>query len=608
MNSNFKQISHLLAEQAENIAKYLLPNGKKYGYEWCCGNTQGDTGKSLKVCLAGEKSGVFCDFATGESGDLLDLWSLSRNINLSEALKEAKQFLGIRQPSFEGYKQKQFSKPILPGSPNLNISSIVMRYLMNERKLNLDTIQAFKIREDKELIVFPYWRGTCLIFIKYLSAIRINNKKQISVAPNCEPCLFGWQALQEKTREITITEGEIDAMSLHQYGIPALSVPFGGGIGKKQDWVEYEFERLSEFDQINLCLDNDTQGNAAVSELVERLGRHRCRIVKLPYKDANECLQAGVTANEIRKCFNEARSLDPEELKPASSYVQEVIDEFYPVNGSEVGIPPPWDKVKGKILFRPEELSIWGGINGHGKSQFLGHIILSSLRQNAKVCIASLEIKPRKLLMRMTRQASSLKKPTESHIRAIHEWFGDRLWLFDLVGTTKADRLLEVFLYARQRYGISIFVIDSFMKCGIDEEDFKSQKAFIEKLCDFKNEHSCHIHLIVHPRKSNDEFQVPGKLDIKGTGAITDLADNCFMIWRNKKKEEVIQVQATGNTLSADQLKRLVESDCIWRCDKQRNGEWEGKVALWFDSNSFQYLESCTARSIPFVQYSSEVK
>ena len=54
------------------------------------------------------------------------------------------------------------------------------------------------------------------------------------------------------------------------------------------------------------------------------------------------------------------------------------------------------------------------------------------------------------------------------------------------------------------------------------------------------------FHIVVHPRKSNDETQMPSKLDCKGTGAITDLADNCFTVWRNKAKEEITQMKSNG--------------------------------------------------------------
>jgi twinkle protein len=430
-------------------------------------------------------------------------------------------------------------------------------------------------------------------------------KKQISVEPGCEPCLFGWHLIPSNSRSVTICEGEIDAMTLYQYGLPALSVPFGGGTGDKHKWIEHEFDRLAVFDEIYLCFDNDSVGEASLTELITRLGRHRCRIVRLQKKDANECLQLGISQEEIRNCFAESRTLDPVELKSAREYVEDVIDLFYPPNGVEIGYDAPWEKVKGKILFRPSELSIWTGINGHGKSQFLGHIILSAMKQGALVCIASLELKPKRLLYRLTRQAGALKKPTEGYIHAIHDWYKDKLWLFDLVGTAKIERLLEVFLYARQRYGIDVFIIDSFMKLDIAEDDYKSQKIFIEKLCDFKNQYNCHIHLVTHPRKGADESQPPGKLDMKGTGAISDLADNCFTIWRNKSKESLLQIQASGRTLSSEQMEKLKDADCFWCCDKQRNGDWEGRFGFWFHPGSLQYLSHESQKPVYFVDYSN---
>ncbi|MBN0941860.1 toprim domain-containing protein, partial [Pseudomonas aeruginosa] len=88
-----------------------------------------------------------------------------------------------------------------------------------------------------------------------------------------EPCLFGWQAIPDGNREVTITEGEIDAMTAWQYGRPALSVPFGGGKDGKQRWIEYEFDNLQRFDVIYLCLDDDEPGHQATEEIVRRLGR-----------------------------------------------------------------------------------------------------------------------------------------------------------------------------------------------------------------------------------------------------------------------------------------------------------------------------------------------
>ncbi|RUQ96565.1 bifunctional DNA primase/helicase [Legionella septentrionalis] len=599
-----KEIVRNLSQRAEEVARYLLPNGKKIGNEWRVGSIDGESGKSLGVHLTGEKAGIWSDFATGDGGDLLNLWVQKRNLTNYEAMKEASSYLGISQPHFEAYKVSKFARP-KQNLDSLGDNSPVMNYLTQIRKLQPEIIQAFRIGQKGNEIVFPYLCNNELIFVKYLDLKRADGKKQMRVEPDCEPCLFGWHMLPKQARSVAICEGEIDAMSLCQYSMPALSVPFGAGGGKKHNWIEYEFERLSIFDEIFLCMDDDQEGYIATKELIERLGRHRCRVVKLPLKDANECLQAGVAEEAIKKCFDLAKTLDPDELKPASQFVGQVIDEFYPKPGTFIGYSSPWEKATDKILFRPDELSVWTGINGHGKSQFLGQIILSMMQQGARVCIASLELKPKRLLMRLTRQAAALANPSIEYIEAIHKWYEDKLWLFDLVGSAKSKRLLDVFLYARQRYGVDVFIIDSLMKLDIADDDYSVQKVFIDQLCDFKNQHNCQVHIVVHPRKGFDESKPPSKLDIKGTGTTSDLADNCFIIWRNKEKERLTQVKASGALLDEKEEKIVNSADCKWICDKQRNGDWEGVLGFWFHANSLQYVYAPDKKPIRFVEYSS---
>lgn len=293
-----KEIVRNLSQRAEEVARYLLPNGKKIGNEWRVGNIDGESGESLGVHLTGEKAGIWSDFATGNSGDLLNLWVQSRNLTNYEAMKEATCYLGISQPHFDAYKASKFAKPKHKLEP-LSDKSPVMDYLTKMRKLSPKTILAFQIRQKGNDIVFPYFRDNELIFVKYLKLERIKGKKQMYIDVDCEPCLFGWQMLPPHAHSVIICEGEIDVMTLSQYGLPALSVPFGAGGGNKHAWIEYEFERLAIFDEIFLCMDDDQEGHIATKELIERLGRHRCRVVKLPFNDANECLQSDLADNSF---------------------------------------------------------------------------------------------------------------------------------------------------------------------------------------------------------------------------------------------------------------------------------------------------------------------
>jgi twinkle protein len=577
---NVSDISKLLASQVDSVCRYLLPNGKREGAEWRVGSSGGEAGKSLGVHLAGDKAGVFADFATGEAGDLLDLWAAVRcNGRIADAIREAKAYLGIREPEFHGHTPREYKPPVIPKCRTPQ--GPVKTYLTGKRYLAPETIAAYQVAESGNQIVFPFKRDDRVLMVKVREAVNGASPKPTSAEQ--EPCLFGWQAIPDNARTVTICEGEIDAMTLYQYGYPALSVPFGGGKGAKHRWLETEFPHLERFEKIYLCFDNDKAGHEAIAEIAPRLGRHRCYRVVLPFKDANDCLQANYLA--VDKYFNEAQTFDPVQLRSAADYVEEVIEQFYPSEDKSRRIFLPWEKAHRKVDLREAELSLLVGYNGSGKSQAAGQIVLDAMRQGRRACIASMELKPAVLLQRLTRQAAAVigEVPSIPYIRAIQDWFRGQLWIFECTGTAKANELVETMEYARKRYGIDLFVIDALMKCGIDEDDYNGQKRFIEALCDFKNAHNCHVLLVHHARKTDSEKRQLSKMDVKGTGAITDLVDTVMLLWRNKIKEES---QKRG------EVDRDNEPDARLLVEKQRNGEGdEPWIHLWFNRATLQFLD-----------------
>lgn len=89
------ELATRLANDAEAVCVYLLPNGVRRGRDWCAGSVNGDAGRSLKVCLVGPKVGQWADFGGDESGDLIGLWQAAKHCDLATACREAEQFLGI---------------------------------------------------------------------------------------------------------------------------------------------------------------------------------------------------------------------------------------------------------------------------------------------------------------------------------------------------------------------------------------------------------------------------------------------------------------------------------------------------------------------------------
>jgi twinkle protein len=60
-------------------------------------------------------------------------------------------------------------------------------------------------------------------------------------------------------------------------------------------------------------------------------------------------------------------------------------------------------------------------------------------------------------------------------------------------------------------------------------------------------------------------------------------------IWRNKRKEKIVRSNKADDEV-------LRSPDAILICDKQRHGEWEGEIPLWFDAESMRYKQSQSER------------
>ena len=586
---NARELSQRMAGEAAAIAQYLFPNGKRVAGEWRVGGTSGEPGQSLGIRLTGAKAGVWADFASGEKGDLLDAWAAVRGQTVSEAMREAKKYLNIRD-SMPERQTPAYKRPARPRCESPK--SGAMEWLTG-RGLTPETVAAFKIAEQarggKTYAVFPYLRDGELVNVKYRN---IAEKRDMRQEGGAEPCLFGWHLIDPKCRTIAIAEGEIDAMTLHQVGIPALSVNAGAG---NHQWIESDWDRLERFSEILVFFDNDEAGEKGANEVMRRLGIERCKRVTLPAKDANEYLQKGAEHADFDEAIQSSRPQDPEELRRASEFIDKVKSLFYPAHGEEHDPSLRLDRELDWFEFRTGELTVWTGYNGHGKSLMLSQVLLGLMAQGERVTVFSGEMTPERQLKRLVKQATGLDRPTMAYIEEVGRWIQDRMWIFNVVGSAGIDRLLEVFLYANKRYGIRHFVIDSLMMTDVPEDGsgaITAQKEAIRKLCDFAKRNACHMHLVAHPRKGQDESKGPGKMDVAGSSKITDGADNVFTVWSARKDE--------ADATDPD------KPDAKLELHKQRNGDVQHWTQmLWFVRDAKQFATSSARRPVSYVHYSN---
>ena len=288
-----------------------------------------------------------------------------------------------------------------------------------------------------------------------------------------------------------------------------------------------------------------------------------------------------VTEEEVKKHAAQRRSGEYLKIKTPTQYKDEIINFF--TEDVMGGLPLPFEKTQSDFRIRMGELTVVSGYSGHGKTAWLSYCLLHLLKQT-KVLIASFEMLPKATLGRLCMQTGN-SDPTQSYIEDFVTQIENRLWLYDAEGETTALRVLDVIYYAAQELKVKVFVIDSLMKCGINEDDLNGQKNFANKLAVAARDLGIHIFLVAHSRKTESEDNTPSKFDVAGSANITNLADNSISVHRNKRKEKAL--------MYGDPAEEWIDTpDCTVYLNKQRHGNgFEGQWGFWFESKTFRYKE-----------------
>lgn len=612
---NADEVKQRLADNAENVCQLLLPNGVRRRNEWHIGSIEGEAGSSMRIHLEGAKAGLWCDFSSGDKGsNLLELWRVVKDIPFKEALEQAREYLGIaperqlRSVSTPKKRKEPIKLPDVEVGTESGVKTKCGAYLNGERAIGLDVLKDYDLRCENGKIVFVYWNQnkTEIEMLKFMALEREDGKKHIFTSKDAKKTLFGKQTITDDCSTLVITEGELDAMSYAEAGIQAVSVPFGAkwetdyGSDPNMEWIQNDYDFLERFTTIAISMDMDEAGRRATASILKRLGESRCRVIDLPENDANETmLKHGWDA--LTEAFESAVYVDPETLHGVDRYKDDVHDLLY----SDVckGLPLPWGDAPFHI--RMNELTVVTGFNGSGKTMLLNYLCVWFASLGQRVCIASLEVPVKMNLSYLVRQALGKEDPSKKDFERGMSWLGKNFWFYDHVGKVEADDVLQTFIYAYKRYGVKLFIIDSFMKLGFGVDEYNKHKEFMDKITEFVNSYDVHVFLVAHARKKESERERIDKMDIKGVSEITDMAHNCITCWRNKQKEqEVYELMQAGDADSmamAHEIQSL-KYDALMSVVKQRNGDGdEPQIKLWYGKGDRQYYSNGIKLPVSYV-------
>jgi twinkle protein len=461
-------------------------------------------------------TGAFQCFRNNECGFKGSWWELQKHYGDTPKQNKNNYFLKT--------DKREYKKPEVKA---VNPNGEALQWLKG-RGFTPEIIKYFKvgITADGLSIMLPSFQDGVLKNIKYRSI----KEKKFWNEKDAEPILFGMDNITGTT--LYITEGHFDAIAAKHYNLDAVSVPNGSN---DLNWIEICWDWLDKFKKIYLIFDNDKAGQDNILKIVNRLGKHRCYNVLLPEKDLNDCLIKKLPAQVINESILQAREFYHPDIVTADFFADALVSSFKTIeySGITTGINGLDVILKG---WREKEVTLWTGNNGSGKSTMLNWIILNILKNGGMCCIASLEMHAVKYLRWMITQFFKIQ-PSEEQIFEFLQLHGGRLLIYNSTRPTVPKELFEAFEFAAKKYGADNFFVDSLMKIRFTSKDeYRDQKEFCSDMSDFAKEHRAHFHLVAHPRKGNNDDRQPDKVDVSGSGHITDLVDNVIVMWRTDEK------------------------------------------------------------------------
>ena len=268
-------------------------------------------------------------------------------------------------------------------------------------------------------------------------------------------------------------------------------------------------------------------------------------------------------------------------IKKPSQYFEDVKKHFH--EDLTGGLSLPFINTENDFKVRMGETTVVTGYSGHGKSAWLNQVILHLMKKE-KTMIASFEMLPKATLGRMCQQTGEAL-PNDDYILNFLQQLESNLYLYDPEGSTSTKKVLEVIYYCAEKLGVKIMVIDSLMKCGVNEDDLNRQKKFLDDLAVASRDLDIHLFIVAHSRKTSSDYEHATKLDVAGSANITNLVDNVLSVHRNKEREEAERDGDTTNEI-------MFTPKCSVHLVKQRHGK--GVEAKWkfdFHPDTFSYSE-----------------
>lgn len=384
--------------------------------------------------------------------------------------------------------------------------------------------------------------------------------------------MFGQSSFNpQPDRFITITEGQIDAVSIYQQtGYAVVSVTRGAAGAAKE--IKANLQWFQEWEYVVLCFDNDESGQKAINECVDIFPPGKVRIANPTggCKDANEMLLAGFGSKEFKQMLWSAKAYRPDNIVLGRD-----LDWYSIVEATPRGADLPYPELSAMMRgLHKRRITLVTAQSKAGKSTFCKEIAYHLITNGLKVGNIFLE--------------EDQKETVHSYV-AMHKniphwevWENPKLYIdpenppeylnndnisfYDHFGSVDSENLLKKIEYMAVADGMDFVILDhiSIVVSGMETSDERRGiDVLMTKLRSLVQRVGVGIVLVCHCK------QVPlseklTMFHLRGSGSLAQLSDFVLTlshsrdldgaVIENEREVEIVANRYTGKIGICDTL------------------------------------------------------
>ena len=438
---------------------------------------------------------------------------------------------------------------------------------LSKRQIDFDTCKFFNYQTGEyngsPVQIAPYYNSNYQIVAQH---IRFPNKDFIWLGDMNEVGLFGMHKWKGNQKMITITEGELDAMSVSKVQgnkWPVVSVPSGAKSAKK--YIKKNLEYLESFEKVVLMFDNDEAGNTASIECAQLFSPKKALVSKLPLKDANDMLVSGRGKDIINHIWN-ARPYTPEGIIAGADTWDLVMQD-----DSKECTPYLWEGLNNKTKgIRKGEIVLFTAGSGTGKSQVCREIAFDLITKGKNVGYIALE----ESVARTVRGLISIDLNSKIHEEEIRRDFSEETlkkswdkiqghtYFHKHFGSTDSENLMSKIRFLVRGCDCDYVVLDhiNMVVSGIEGDERKLIDYTMTRLRSLVEELNFGLILVCHMKRlpdktGHEEGAITSLSHLKGSHGLGQLTDICCGLERSQQNEEtkdILTIRVLKNRYNGD--------------------------------------------------------